>query len=495
MKRYKIQLNGFKKPIEFNLPVISLKLRKTNLILNIVNYLYLTFIPLFLFCLPLITLLKNGVALELNLLNYLIISTSFLLILFLTRLVLLGLKVLMDPPFFINLLFFALLTTTSSVIVSSPDALNTFGSGNFRALSGLVIMSLLTIFYIFSSYFKDYFRLRKFIKFITLGFISYLVVIILDPTLVSLTTTISFITLFVIFYLFYSLNSDKNKLIKLSVVSVLVGLALLRLSTFKTFFNEIYVVLFVLLFVSVISLILTFILKRDLVILSLLKFKNFLELFRAKKYRTLFRNTLIQLLILSPLIILILLLILTSQNYGTFLIFNIVVERLVLTLQGFFELAQGNFLTILSGFGFIGYRSSLPLISNILYMQGLLGLLAYISLGAYLVFKSISLLRKSIKDYRLVLGILVSVLFMVFYSLLSYTGLLPIIFIWLLIMILSFLNRSKSSDELLENVKPLTIRGRLNNRYGVLLRLVILIVLITLIVLGAISFVNAVKLY
>ncbi len=495
MKKYKIQFNGFKKPFEINLPILSLKPRKTNLILNIIDYLFLSLVPLFLVLLPLVTLLNNGVSLELNLLNYLILSTSIFLIIFITRLVLLGFKVLMDPPTFVNLLFFALLTTTASVVVTSPSPLNTFGSGNFRALAGLTIMVLLTSFYILNSYLNSAYRLRKFIKSLILGFFIYLIGVIINPSFVSVGFTLMFITIFSIFYIFWSLNSNKLKLLKLSLYVVLVSIALIRLSTLSTFITEIYVILFTLLFVSVITVILLIIFRRDLLKISLLKFKNTLNLFKDKKYRTLFRNLFIQLLIVSPIIILLLLILLTIQKQGTFLVFNIIVERLVNTFKGFFEVANGNFLNILSGFGFSGFRASYPLISNIFYIQGILGLIAYISLGVYLLFKSISLVKNNIKDYRLALGIFISLLFVTIYSLISYVGLLTIVFSWMLILILSYLLRTKDLLEVKNVVKPLVVRGKLNNIYGVILKLIVLVILIGLIVFGSVSFINAIKLY
>ncbi|MEO6728674.1 MAG: hypothetical protein ABIM99_02005, partial [Candidatus Dojkabacteria bacterium] len=160
MKKYLISISGLT-DLEFSLPV--LKGRKSEILSKILLSLGVLSFFLMMFILPFSNLF-TGKSSEQSTFEVLVAFITLCLGFFGSFFLLQGKKVIVDPRYFLSVLFFALLTTAASVLKSPAHISNTFGINTVRSLSGITIMALVGFFYFFNFIAKDFKMLSRIYK-------------------------------------------------------------------------------------------------------------------------------------------------------------------------------------------------------------------------------------------------------------------------------------------------------------------------------------------
>lgn len=120
----------------------------------------------------------SSITFESKWLGYLLIAELILLGLWLTASLLVGKQLLIDPPLFVSVLIFALLTTVSYLLspgdpLKPTDARNTFGVPDVKFLSALAIIAFIGSYYLTTAWLYTADRVRLVWKTAIFGIIAF----------------------------------------------------------------------------------------------------------------------------------------------------------------------------------------------------------------------------------------------------------------------------------------------------------------------------------
>jgi len=486
------------KKIQLRIPALGAKIytiivpdlsEKTNtkaqIILKLLSILNLIILFTYFFILPFFPNLPVSETIIFQaFINFTLILLSFyIFVIFISR------QIFIDPSNFIFVLIFALLTTFSSVFTTSYGVINTFGKFNFRGIAGLTVMLLVAFFYLINVYIKDEIIFRRIIRIFLLGAILSFIILVLNSfTQPSnyLKENLLFILVFIPLFII-NISYSKNKSILFVLLIIIITVIILNINIITNDFRLMFFLITTML-ISFLPIYLLFVInKKDFI---KVKLQNIIK---KDNQRNIIQDLLFTLFILLPFILIVINIILLGitlyqKNTSISQAFSIILERYINSIKSLTNNNAFNFSMInqvIFGQGGDKYSSNYSLIANIIGTQGILSLFAYILIWVYAISRSLKLFFKTInqkdKDYKLIFGLNLIILFVPIISLFVYPGLFLIILWWFCFaLISSYENFTKDKlitvpKEKITNfiIKGINFRGRSLGRLGYYIRYLI----------------------
>lgn len=494
MKKYLINIPSLK--LRFNIYLPSKDKNRLIYFWNILNWFTVIAYSLLFF---IMMFYKNSLQnSELNILSYLIFSVFIMLFIFIIRILIGGRKVLTDPPFFMSILVFALTTTAASVLVVPASPLNTFGSGSFRLIAGWTVLLFVGFFYLLRNFLNSDNRVSLLIKSIFSGYLVYLILICLTSLTSELSSILTEVTLLSSFFILYSLNTPKRKLIKVLLILILSGLAFFKFYNSQLFslaLGDIFFIMFITSLIS--SIILIFVYKKKYFETFFVLIENFKLLIKTRKFtdlRLFLRNFFVSILLVSPILFLGGLIYMDYAGYYSFDSLTYILQSYSSSISFLESLAKTSIPSLFTGGGFqFGFSSTYPLLANIIRVQGLLGLFAYVVLGSFGIYQYIKVLINKKFNNKLLVAVGFLTIAIPVLAIFSYPTLFLVIFWWLSITILSYFNATDLSYYELSNDKKVAKKHNSNRTLYIKIGLGIFS-LVSIIYLMVV-FLNIIKLY
>jgi hypothetical protein len=375
--------------------------------------------------------------------KYFLIGTLALAGLFLVQLLLRGKKILLDPPGFLAVLVFALATTTTSVLVTPANISNTFGGENFKALSGLVIMSALGLFYFTQLYVFNKTRFLALLNTIIVSLILFLGYLLLggDYSAASILLLVATLPLLGGITFYYKKYSFIYFLIAIVDIVLIFDRGL---SENNPLLKPIALPLSLTLFVASLLVILFVIfskfeiLKKETIELAELKTK-YKDL---KTWKSVGRKLLYFVVLLSPILVFGYLIYLVQNDYSLKSLFENAIDDLEYAWERI-RIDNGNFFeklrTLIVGLGIAKANTSNSLLSNILLSQGILGLVSYIFIWTFAISKASKLLSNMIEKndwYKVIASFVIVLIFVPLFSIFAYPSIFLVALWWILFSLL-----------------------------------------------------------
>lgn len=496
MKRYAINVPALKTNFIITLPDLSLsKNRKLGALGNLIEWLFYITVPLMFVVLPFYKF--NSVSWEQSVMSFIVLFLGFLLFLYVGKIVLFGKTELKDPLFFMSVILYTLFSTTASVFALPANVANTFGSKDLKIVSGLAVFLFLLLFYFVRNYIINSNRLKILLRFLFLGFSMYLLALIFVTNKVSLSAELPALVIYSAFFFILILNSGRLKLFRTLLLIGLLSFVFVQLYTFKNFSIALGDIL-IPLFLSTLTLDFVIYKTNPNVIKSYIKelkasFKQIKVKKQVTNLRLFLRNLFVGLIFASPALILLLILgMLASSTYQVSRItsdFNSIIN----SFNYLFSESSKNFLTVFMGTGFKGAIGDTSLLSNIIRIQGLIGFITYIVFGSFAVINLTKALKANLYNNKVLYAIAFVIISVPIFSLFVYPTIFVSILWWVCFASLSFIMAPNSVKETLDKrIFPLTIFGRFNNIYGLLLKLILIVTFAILLFLITSSFLKVI---
>lgn len=445
MKKFRVQLSRY-----HYFSLTSPTLKKDSLFDSIVRI--LPFALIILFSLYIIVLLNlfwiNPVNLETQIFNYSLVFIITIFTLYFVLVSLNGRKRLIDPPLFINVLFFALLTTFSAVLVLPAGTTNTFGTSGVRTLSGVFILISIALYYIINFLVRDYLLVKRFV---------YTFIIALSVSVILLAATS-----------FGEVNNVSGYIIQLSILPILLIGAVIFSRIPKIIFIFILFLILLILGLSFVGST-TDIEKLYIVVISLsisglysLLLFNFINrgvikrsVIAIKSEKTLTKKILKSsriLLLLSPIGIFLTGFIIQFLSKINFLnifqnlsdisnVFNLLSSETVSS--------SPTIVKMLFGIGGRGLSPELSMVSNIIASSGIVGLIAYLSLAVAIIYIGFREIRRRLKtnnEYKLFFLIYFILVYLFVVSFFVYPSILLLLIWWIFFGMFTAMLRIRSKQ-------------------------------------------------
>lgn len=441
MKKIEINLTPFLN-FRFTLPTFISKSSLEN-VLKFLHFFNLILLSFFIFFFIFAGRLGISSSIETDTFKFTIFVLGIIYTIFFFSLVYIRKDRIVDPINFLPILVYALLTTISSVLSTSGGTANTFGILEQRGLSGILILSMIGLYYILNFYIKDLKLYKRFYS-ILLVSISLFTILAIIFSNYNDSIVLNNINLFILFPLIFSgglllKKGARTLILSLLIISILiifisVGDINLVLQNFATF-------LFSLTVVSIVSTI--YILFR---------------LIRNRKLKKEFNSNYLYLLI--P-IFLILSLVYLQINSPQILASKLSSFRdIQLALNNLINLnGVDNIVKTISGFGSTTLKPGISLVANIISTQGLIGLLSNIVLFGSLIFIGIRFLNKfeiTSTEFKNVGFYTIFIIFFGVYSLFVYPQIFAVILLWIFIGLMTSymrIHKQKKEDYFTEEFK------------------------------------------
>jgi len=492
MKKYLIRISGLT-DIEFNIPLFHG--RKSEILSKVLLSFGVLSLFVFIILLPSLSLFFAG-----NFEN----TTFGALILFVVSIVaflgaffvLQGKKVIVDPQYFLVVLFFALLTTAASVLRSPAHITNTFGNSNARSLSGITIMCLVGFFYFFSFVVKDSKMLKRFTSAFNYSLVIFLVLVLFHTNIsdVNFVNSNLPIVLFAYFYLIISLFLSKsNKILKAILIAVSAIFVFLSPQTIPDSLISTQSITIGILAIIILSVIYAGI-RKDYLSEKVKELKSIKTGFKEKKY-SLSEVSYFLLILVSIIAVIVGVLVHFRFNFTA----NIILAPLdtfVVTLRNLFtgNLNLSKILIGGSAYDAVTKSSNLntssSILTNVLITQGLVGLIAYLVLFGTGILVLIKSIRKSLqqKSHRVLVALSgFSLLFVTLYSVITYPGELFTIVWWFSFVSLTVFLAIKSLTKVFILEDWRVSRLFLKDKPGIYLRVLVSVIVLILGILTVIS--------
>lgn len=443
MKKLKLQISRHHY-FTLLLPILN----RDNILNSVIKS--LPFLLISIFTLYIIILLNlfwiNPVNLETQIFNYSIVSIIIMFTIYFVLVSLNGRKRLIDPPLFINVLFFALLTTFSAVLVLPTGTTNTFGTSGVRTLSGVFILTAIALYYLVNFLVKDNFLVKRFIYTFIFGLFFSLL-------LLSATS-------------FGSINNVSGYIIQLSILPILIIGAIIFSRIPKIIFITLFVITSLLLGISlggsttdieklyVVLISLSISGLYYLVVFTLINRGVFRRSIDAIKNEKLLKNKIKKssriLLLLSPLGVFLtgfVVQVISKVNFlGVFQnlndisnVFNLLTNETVSSSPAVVKL--------LFGIGGRGLSPEISMISNVIASSGIVGFIAYLSLALAVIvlgFKEIRERLKSGNEYKLFTLIYFILVYLIVVSFFVYPSILLLVVWWIFFGVFSAMLKIRS---------------------------------------------------
>lgn len=492
MKKYLFKISGIGN-LEFSVPVFSG--RKSEKFSKLLWALAVITFFTFIIVLP-ISPLFTGKSFETSAFITLITFMCLSLGLILGFLIIQGKKVLVDPKFFLSVLFFALLTTAAAVLKSPAHISNTFGMELLRGLSGITIMSLVGFFYFFNFLAKDIKMLNKLSSALRLGFTLLILVLIFHVNLSDITyvNTNLPIVLFIYAYLGLSLIFSKSKrILKAILLAVSAIFVFLTPQTVPDAIKSTEVITVLVLSLAILGVVYA-IIKKEYVKAKVTQLRGANAEFKDKKY-SLSEFSYFILLAVSVLAIVVGVLVHFRFNFNISILLNPINELLgdiqarlvnINVMQLF--LGNGSYdagrkISVLNSF----YSS----INNVFVTQGLVGLVAYIFilvtalLGMFRAIK-LSLLQRSNRGLVFISSF--TLVFVSIYSVIAYSGEILTILWWFAFATISVYLNLKNLKSIYTQTDWSVTKLFLKDKAGVYLRVFFSVLMIAISIAALASF-------
>jgi hypothetical protein len=402
-----------------------------------------------------------------GLLQFLIISIPVLTAVYIAVLILNGRSKLIDPPFFIPVLIFALCTTTASVLTVPASIANSVGFIGYRSQSGLVVMLIVASFYLINVYINDLKLFRRSVKIILSGLLlAGFAMLISFANLAALQTNFWPLAVLILTGSIISLTyMRKFRLTFFSIVVIFFMIALSSTPLDKTTYATLSQIIFSHIVSSVGILLTLHISNKSLLKSKLLNIFNFLRgIIRDRRiddYKK-FRDVFLISSIASTLLLVVLLIIVSA--FGVVSI-STLFSPLISLSDSFQQLiASKDFSKVVFGLGVDSYIQSGSFLVNILKTQGLLGFAGYLFIWIYGIRQSSLYLKYSLAHnniYKLVAFLAYVMMFIPVLSVFIYPGLQLHLLWWTsfaLLAVFSRLSKSKLESSVI-TISDLKIRS------------------------------------
>ncbi|MEP7104169.1 MAG: hypothetical protein ABI721_05690 [Candidatus Dojkabacteria bacterium] len=424
--------------IRFRLP--RLKGRKSEILSKLLLSLGVASLFILITILP-SSILFTGQTIEQSGFSILVLFTTLTFGFLLSFIILLGKKVFFDPKYFLSVLSFALLTTATSVIRRYTDAhiSNTFGIDTFRSLAGFTIMAFVGFYYFINFVIRDMTLMRRFFKFLMLGFSLFVVVLMIHTNISDTSYVNNNIGIVILIYIILLLSiflTKSKKVLKAALLIVSAIFVFLTPQTSPDPIRSTQVITVLIISIILQGLIYAFF-KREIIKTKTLELRNFNSNFKDQKY-SISEVSYFLLITVSVLAIVLGILVHFGFNFNFSIITNPInnfVNELKIPFTGSLD-----FKALLIGSGAYDLalkRTNLdPNVStivNIFITQGVVGTLAYLFIlitGLIALVKSIRRSLKLKNNRALIFIHSFIMLFTSVYALISYGGVFEAILWW-----------------------------------------------------------------
>ncbi len=414
---------------------------KSQILLKLITTLNLFLLFLFLLTIFLGRFIYSDLSSETSTYIYAVMLLGSMLLLYLTTIILGGSKKFIDPPQFIGVLVFALLATSAAVFTNDANVTkginlaNTFGILNFRGAGGLTIMLEVILFYIISVYITNITLFKRSLRFLTFSSLAFVTVLALTTSanldLITINLGEVALALVLLFTLGVLIFKRSYRLLNFSLLLILSVVLLLLINTNSQFYNNLLIVLLSIFFASLGVFILFFITKAEWTNEKINDLRaSFNRLTSQKKLSDFFIEMMNTLVLLTPLLVFLVIALLLVNKNVSFDLINSKILEIRDAANAVFVLSDIK-RTIL-GLGGASYSTAKSFITNIILVQGLFGLLAYLVIWCYGIVQTFLLLKRfKTVDTTFKLGVLLLfvLIFIPVYSIFSLTT-VSMLFLW-----------------------------------------------------------------
>ena len=443
MKKYTVRFNFSNNTYNLAIPGLGRNLSNKQRILEIITSLRNAFFLTFLLFIPVSMYFFEyipNVSLEASLLVFLTIGLLITSLLYFIEAFIAPKYRIIDPNGSFFVLIFGLLISASSaflVFTNYESSKNTFGNVSdlsIKGVAGLTVITLMSIYY--------YVSLEKFqrnnnraLTFFSLGLNLFIFFTVLDPSLKtnflifvisipifiaasansnsSFIKLVNFSSILICFYNIFTLNVPKNSFI-------------LLLATFLITSLIISYLIFSFRLDKVANYLKTYIPTLKIFLNSLIKFK----FFSRKNIDNLIKIVLLPTLFSLPITIVLLSLLIISDT-GKLEAFN----NVLMSYESALKRISESLLTLITGVGASQVSVNYPFVASVLIANGLLGLLGYILVFGFGVYKGIKLLIKEQSSLKNIC-IVTILLFIPILSLFIYPSLILLVIWWIVFSII-----------------------------------------------------------
>lgn len=434
-----------------------------------VNYLSIAIIAIFSFLLPFSGQLMDSEN-NTSTLRFIVLFLILFLFVFLVKTLIQKRSFIIEPKGLLLILVFNLILTSLSILITTVRVSNTFGTDGFRSLSGIALMSLIGLFYLFNLYFADKAFRARLLNIFLVGSILSVFYNLIVHSQQDIDIIIN-IPLMVISFslLVYKALTSTQKVIYSFALLIYGILILLTLPFNQVMYSELFYYILAL-FISYMVVMSLYITQSKYEIRKRIKEikSNILNFLKVKKGFTPTNKGIsdlyLVLFFVIPFILLIsaLLFYLNSpiSSRNTFIVSEAQqYSNAFRSISGNSDSLTGNNIrSIFMGRGSDNYNTAYSFLVNVLVVHGLIGFAIYVFLWIYFIRTAVKRFNKDIKeakDYKLSGFLLFNAIFISIVLMFSYSNLLTIVLLWIIYSLIT-------SSYIKDNINYLFTKDNLN---------------------------------